>query len=48
MAGRKTSLTFDLFGRDRTASKTMKGVGDQAGRTAQALQRAGAAMALVS
>lgn len=45
MARKVTSLTFDLFGRDRTASKAMKGVGDQAGKTAQTLQRAGAAMA---
>lgn len=45
MARKVTSLTFDLFGRDRTASKTMRGVGDTAGKTAQTLQRAGAAMA---
>lgn len=45
MARKVTSLTFDLFGRDRTASKSMKGVGDQAGKTAQTLRRAGAAMA---
>lgn len=38
-----TNLTFDIFGRDRTASKALKGVGDQAGRTQGRLSKFGKA-----
>jgi hypothetical protein len=41
MVRKVTSLTFDLFGRDRTASKTMKGVGNQAGKLGDTLNKVG-------
>jgi hypothetical protein len=37
VAGSKSSLTFDIFGRDRTASKALKGVGDTAQGTKKRL-----------
>lgn len=37
-----TSLSFDIFGRDRTASKALKGVGDTAHRTQGRLSKFGA------
>lgn len=38
------SLTFDIFGRDKTASKTMKGVGSTAQRMGDKLKAAGKAV----
>lgn len=37
MAGSSSSLTFNIFGKDKTASKALRGVGDQAGRTQKRL-----------
>lgn len=38
----KKSLTFDIFGRDRSASKTMRGVGSTADRLGKTMRRVGA------
>lgn len=40
------SLTFDIFGRDKTASKTLRGVGNSADRLGDQMRRAGRVMAV--
>lgn len=44
VSSKVTSLTFELFGRDKTASKALKAVGDQAGLVGDSFSRAGAAI----